>query len=235
MNETITDLSAIQASVSENAADELAESSQSLVAQFEQSMAVLEGQVAPEQTSEPSTSSDASVLEELADDMLAVTRRLLALEQANAQLYTRIEQADVRAYEMGRAISQQVDLLRRDLIGDKASLLARSLFNSIVSHIDAMVAMRDDLEHGKDRNDKHNKRLARQIEALELSLVTALQGLGYYQFKVSAGEPFNSTRMEALGFDTGAPGSVLRLIRHGFETKDSIMRRAGVVVAKVGT
>ena len=234
MNETIANLSDIQASVSGGAVDELGMESESLVARFEAALAEPSASL-PAESPAKAASANAGVLEELADDMLAVMRRLTALEQANAQLYTRLEEADMRAYEMGRVVSQQVDLLRRDLIGDKSSLLARSLFNSIVSHIDAMVAMREDLEQGKDRHDKHNKRLARQIEALELSLITALQGLGFHQFKASAGDRFNATRMEPLGFDAGPPGSVVRAIRHGFETKDGIMRRAGVIVAKAAS
>ncbi len=185
---------------------------------------------------EPSAAESPHVLEELADDMLEVLRRLRALEQGQTEIKERLAQVDARVFESTRAIAHEMDQQRRDLLAERKSLLARSLFNAVVAHVDGLRAMRAGLEDGKRHRDKQTNRMIRQLEAIELSLITALQGFGYREFRAEVGHPFTPTTMECVGYANGQPGVVVQAVRTGFLAPDGgVARPAGVLLTAPST
>jgi hypothetical protein len=76
------------------------------------------------------------------------------------------------------------------LFGERRSELARGLFNAAVNHPDALSAKRQILQEGKDRNDKNNKRMIKQPEAVEITLVTVLQEMGFHDFHAREGKKY---------------------------------------------
>lgn len=190
-----------------------------------------------------------TTVEEIAEDMLEVTRRLKAIEQAQAALASRLEQLDARIWEGVKANARETDTLRRELLGDRKSILARTLFNAIVSHVDSLRAFRQGLaQMGNMSYQSSMRRRGRrgsrpghggvssqaieQIKAVELSLITALQGLDFHEFHAQPGEPFSPDRMECLGYGTGVPGVVLKAVRPGYLSRDDVIRPAGVLIAR---
>ena len=180
----------------------------------------------------PANDVPGGLLGELVEDMMDVLKRLAGIEESLARLGLRIDQVDARVYETGRSLAAEVATLRRDLLGERRSVLARGLFNAVVGHLDSLRAMRQGLQEGKDRNDKNNKRMTKQLEAVEITLVTALQGMGFQEFHVRAGDPFSPVTMECLGYVKGEPRIVLRAVRSGFEAPEGIIRPAGVYIAE---
>jgi molecular chaperone GrpE (heat shock protein) len=75
----------------------------------------------------------------------------------------------------------------------------------------------------------------RQLTAVELSLKSAVQGLGFIEFKVASGEPFDPGRMECLGFEEGASGQVTSFCRPGYAIGNIVIRPAGVMIASPET
>jgi molecular chaperone GrpE (heat shock protein) len=180
----------------------------------------------------PALSNSGLLLAELVEDMTDVLKRLLGIEESLARLSLRIDQVEGRIYETGRAVMAELASQRRELVGERKSVLARGLFNAVVGHLDALRAIRQGLAEGKDRNDKPNKRMIKQIEAVEITLVTALQGMGFREFQVREGDPFSPTTMECLGYVKGEPLVVLRVLRPGFEAPEGVVRPAGVYIAE---
>lgn len=172
------------------------------------------------------------LLGELAEDMMDVLKRLAGIEEGLARLGLRIDQVDGRVYETGRSLAAELATQRRDLLGERRSVLARGLFNAVVGHLDSLRAMRQGLQDGKDRYDKNNKRMMKQLEAVEITLVTALQGMGFHEFHAREGDTFSPVTMECLGYVKGEQGIVLRAVRSGFEAPEGIARPAGVYIAE---
>jgi len=180
----------------------------------------------------PTLDASGGLLGELVEDMVDVLRRLQGIEESVGRLGARIDQVDARVYEGTRSLSAEVAAQRRDLIGDRKGLLARGLFNAVVGHLDSLRAIRWALQEGKERNDKHNKRMVKQIEAIEITLVTALQGMGFSEFVVRPGDTFSPTTMECLGYVKGESGIVLQAVRSGFAAQEGVARPAGVYIAE---
>ncbi len=178
----------------------------------------------------PSDPSNGALVE-LAEDMVDVLRRLQAIEAGIAALAAKVEQVDRRVQDANRSLASELAQQRRELLGDRKSVLARGMFNAVVAHLDNLRTMRARLAEGRDKKDKHNRLVVKQLEAIELTLLTAIQGLGFQEFHVTVGDPFTPSTMECLGYAAGEPGIVLRVLRPGFRSTEGVARPAAVMIA----
>lgn len=178
----------------------------------------------------PASNRSNGLLNELVQHMVDVVRRLQGIEEYVGQLGVRIDQVDARVYETGRSLAGELAAQRRELIGERKNVLARGLFNAVVGHLDSLRAMRAALLD--DRRDKNNKRMASLIEAVEITLLTALQGMGFSEFHTREGETFSPATMECLGYTKGEPGIVLKAVRSGFSAPEGVVRAAGVYIGE---
>lgn len=173
-----------------------------------------------------------NLLTEIVEDTVQILQRLQVVESGLAQLGASLERIDARLDTTTRAISGELSAQRRDLLGERKGLLARSLFNAIIAHLDGLRAMQQGLYDAKGRLDRGNQRTADQLNAIVTTLLTALQGMGFNEFHAKAGEPFSPASMECLGYAKGARGIVLRAVRSGFTATEGVVRPAGVYIAE---
>jgi molecular chaperone GrpE (heat shock protein) len=63
------------------------------------------------------------------------------------------------------------------------------------------------------------------------SLRRVLRTLGFEEFEVAEGEPFDPARMESLEYAEGEQGVVLSVIRPGYLANEVVVRPCGVRIA----
>src|SRR5262245_1717044 len=81
-------------------------------------------------------------LEELTEDMLHVMERLAGIDQAQAAVKARLEEVQRAVREMSLSHGRGLDALRRELVGERKALAARSAFDAVVSALDSSRRMR---------------------------------------------------------------------------------------------
>jgi hypothetical protein len=173
----------------------------------------------------PGAPAVAETLEELADDMLDLLRRVELIERMQAALVDRLDEV-ARAVREGTQLSWgQFEALRRDLLGDRRAQAALGAFRASLPAFDTFVALRDGLPPDTDSP------VRRQAVAAVDSLERYYRGLGIEPFQVRTGEPFDPERMECLGYAEGDVGVVLEVVRAGHRTAEAVVRPAGVVLA----
>ena len=91
--------------------------------------------------------------------------------------------------------------------------------------MESLRTMRDRL------TSKKEGKLRNQMDAALDRTVMLLQTLGFEEFQVGEGEPFNPEFMECVGYAEGTPGTVLSMRTSGYLTGGSVVRPAGVLVA----
>ncbi|HKQ91592.1 MAG TPA: nucleotide exchange factor GrpE [Blastocatellia bacterium] len=158
------------------------------------------------------------LLEEITEDMLEMLRRLKNVEE-------RLEQVEQLMRESSRSQAREIDALRRDLLGERKAINAMSVFNALIPTLESLRAMHTKLNHAKD------VRMRAQADAVIQAMSMALRGLGFVEFQVTKGEPFDPSRMECLGFVKGEQGIVLDAVRKGYMANETIVRPAGVLIA----
>ena len=167
-----------------------------------------------------------TIVEEVAEDMLELTRRLKAIESQQARLVDRIAALETSVLEGGRAKARDMAALRSVLADEQKGALSRGAFNAVSTVLDFVRSMKEGVDEVED------KRLVRQLQAIELSLKSAIQGLGFSEFGVASGDVFDPGRMECLGYEPGDSGRVTRFVRPGFAIGNIVIRPAGVMLAR---
>lgn len=164
-------------------------------------------------------------MEELADDMLALLKRVKTLEEQQTETLSRLELLRTSLVAAAESTARESDALRRELLGERKHLAMMSAFLAVAPGLERLQIMRGELDPAKDR------RTLDQLHAVVETLSTMLRGLGFTQFEAQANEPFDSTRMECVGFDRGEPNVVLKCVRAGFLAGQTVVRPAGVLIA----
>jgi molecular chaperone GrpE len=118
----------------------------------------------------------------------------------------------------------ELSSLRRDLLGDRRTQANRSAFDAIHPTIDHLYQVHDSLDESADG-------VRGEVSAALSSLKNVLRGLGYAEFAVEVGAPFDPARMECVEYAEGEPGVVLELVRPGYRADDVIVRPCGVRIA----
>ena len=162
-------------------------------------------------------------LEEIANDMLVLMRRLRDIEVSQQSLLTRLEQMQEGWSQSAGSIAREVDVLRRDIIGDSRHTAAISTFNELIPLIDRLRTMQQNLDA------KQDERMILQLNGVLESLLSCLRRMGCSEFQAQPGTPFDATRMECVGYVTdGVPDQVQAMVRPGFLCGQIVLRPASV-------
>ena len=175
-------------------------------------------EVANTATSPAAPVDNADQLDEIAEDMLDLLTRVRKIENGQLEMQSRLE-------HVARSQAMAVDALRNDLLGERKAFVGRSAFSAIMTAIDSFKTMSAGLDPTEDQ------RTIAQLTAVVSSLTTVVQSLGFFEFTVSEGEPFDPNRMECLGVEVGEPGVVLKVGRLGYATETTVVRPCGVFIA----
>jgi molecular chaperone GrpE len=91
----------------------------------------------------------------------------------------------------------------------------------------------DDLERALQHADGDDTPIVAGVRAVRDHALTVLAGLGYPRYE-DVGEPFDPSRHEALGTIESAapPGTIVAVARPGYGTTETVLRPAGVLVAR---
>ena len=91
----------------------------------------------------------------------------------------------------------------------------------------------DDLERALDHSDVDGAALLEGVRAVHDQAVALLTRLGFPRFD-DVGKPFDPHRHEAVGVvdDETAPGTVIGIVRPGYDGLGTVLRPAGVVVSR---
>lgn len=158
-------------------------------------------------------------LEELADDMLALMRRVRAIEETQQALLTRMDQVNDGWAQAARSIAREVDTLRRDVVGERSHAAASGVFNELIPMIENLRTMRHHL------SDDTDTRMISQLDGVLETLTSSLRRLGCQEFEAEIGSPFDPSRMEcAERLEDGEPWVVLKSSRPGYRFGDCVLR-----------
>jgi len=184
----------------------------------------------PAPSTEPAAAAGiASHLDELAEDMLDLLRRIRSIEAAQENVLERLEQLDKSVRDGAFQQAREVDALRRDILGEQKSLVSLGAFNALAPILDRFRLMRGAI------NPKKEKQSADQFDAAIEMLSQTVRSLGYLPFMPTVGESFDPHRMTCVAFQKGPQGVVLAVERPGFVTElGSVTRPAAVVLAAPG-
>jgi molecular chaperone GrpE (heat shock protein) len=164
-------------------------------------------------------------LEELADDMLSLLKRVKSLEELQGQVLGRIDHLQSTVERSSEVAAREADSLRRELLGQRKHIAQMSAFQAVVTGLERLQVMRGELDAHKD------SRMVGQLDAVLQTLGTMLRGLGFVEFRAEVQEPFDPTRMECLGYASGEPNVVLKCLRSGYRADQTVVRPAGVLIA----
>ena len=91
----------------------------------------------------------------------------------------------------------------------------------------------DDLERALDHSDIDGAAVLEGVRAVYDQAVALLARLGFPRFD-DVGKPFDPHRHEAVGVvdDETAPGTVIGIVRPGYDGPGTVLRPAGVVVSR---
>jgi molecular chaperone GrpE (heat shock protein) len=166
-------------------------------------------------------SDAASILPELADDMLEVLRRMQAIEETQQRLASQMAQVHGAVQGQSRDLSN----LRQEIGIELRVNAVAAVLRGVVPILNTLANARKGLHPKKD------DRFIKQIEALRVELDTVLNSLGCATFTPRIGEPFNPATMEVSGYAKGDRGIVLAIDRPGYFVANRVIRNAGVKIA----
>jgi molecular chaperone GrpE (heat shock protein) len=178
---------------------------------------------------EESLENNTKLVEEVAEDMLEVTRRLKHIETQQSLVLEHLTALENKIQEHSMTTAREVAALRGVVSGEQKGALTRGAFNAVVTSLDFVRSMKKGLENEVD------VRMIRQFEAIELSLESAIQGLGFLEIEVAPQDLFDPGRMECLGYEPGKSGLVTSFVRPGYAIGNIVIRPAGVLIANPDT
>jgi molecular chaperone GrpE (heat shock protein) len=164
-------------------------------------------------------------LEELADDMLTLMRRLRELEAGQQKLLERLDQFVEQQAASQRNTAREVDTLRRDLIGERRHLATTELIQELMPLIERMSAMRDHLDPERD------ERMRTQLGGVVDALGAGLRRLGGQEFFVDSGTAFDQFQMDTFDQWVGPDSVVEVTLKPGMRVGQIVLRRALVKLA----
>lgn len=162
-------------------------------------------------------------IEEIADDMLTLMRRVRQIEETQTQMATLVEQINAGLKQQSSSIAREVDALRRDVIGERQHAASTGLFNEMIPLLDRLETSRDHLDADEDA------RMRAQMDGVIGIVSASLRRLGCEEFEPVNGSAFDPSQMKCAGYlDDGEPGTVLDCVQHGYRVGETVLRPAGV-------
>lgn len=194
-------------------------------------MSEVVARISREEESRSRASADDSAaehLEELADDMLNLLRRMIKVEEGQQTILTLLAQQGTASAQSARTIAREVDTLRRDMVGDRKHIATTSVFNELIPLIDRFQTMCAHLDGEADL------RMRSQIEGVLDTLSACLRRLGCEEFAAASGSAFDPSRMQCEAYvDEGEPGHVAATVKPGYLFGEFVLRPATVTVTTV--
>ncbi len=184
----------------------------------------------PEATPSPGGPRDdaAEHLEELAEDMVALLRRMAGLEESLAGIGKLVGDVRLGVDDLRVSHARALDALRRDSIGDRRHTAAVGVLDAMIAWMDALAA------HGRRTGDDGPPEAAHQT-AVTLDLLAAmLRSMGFVSLEVVVGDPYDPARMQCVGHADGRPGVVLEVVGPGYASDGVVVRPARVLIADPG-
>jgi hypothetical protein len=166
------------------------------------------------------------LLEPLTDDLHHLMQRVHILEQGQTDLLARVEAVSQAIAENTRGTAVSLDRLHRELLGDRRVTVDRRVIAALAPAVDSLREMQASLPPGEESP------VSRQLIALISITTNALQRLGFTRFEPAVGDPFDPSRMEALGTADGPPGTVVGVLQCGYLYGQGVERPAGVLLAR---
>lgn len=165
------------------------------------------------------------VVDELADDMLEIMKRMAALDAKSDALGTAVAQLKQLVEDSSRIQALEIDKLKEVLVSDRKELIGRSTFNALRPAIESLGYLRETYENLADHREG-----GRQAQTILDLLNGITQMLGYQAFSATPGDIFNPQTMECVGDAEGRPGTVVKVERPGYRAGNILVRPCVVLV-----
>lgn len=178
------------------------------------------------ETTPPVLDSVAGYLEEIADDLLSLMRRMKDIEEAQNAVQMRLNQLQEGWAQTSRTISREVDTLRKDLLGERRHTALTGILGELLPLIDRLNTMRVHLDVEQD------SRMISQLVGVLDSLTNCLNRMGCEEFHITPGTAFDADRMQCSSDQVpGSPSVVGRMVQPGLRCGQLVLRRASVILA----
>lgn len=174
----------------------------------------------------PAAAQAATELDELADDLLQLLRRVQAVERRQEEALARLDQLGRAVQDGFQRMAAQQEALARESVGDRKALAVLGVINAALPALESLAAIRSALRPDAD------SAVARQVTAATDLLTRLVRQLGVTEFSPEPGKPFDPWSMECGGHADGPPGVVLGVIRPGYRAGDQVVLPAAVALAR---
>lgn len=154
-----------------------------------------------------------------------IMRKLVDIEENQLLLQEQLENLGKSLNDTRRGMAFQVSRMKDELIGERKIILEQTTFNTVVSQLDSLHYLEDALSPAED-----NRRFIQQLNGVAFCLTNILLGMGFKEFNVAEGMPFDPGKMKVLGPAEGKPGVVLKAVLPGYTFGDVVIRPAGVLI-----
>ena len=166
----------------------------------------------------------AAHLEELAEDMVALLRRMQSFEESLAATAARTERIESQVKEVTASNARALDGLRRDTVGDRRHLAAVGVLDAMIPWMDALTG------HARRCAGDGSPETAQYVHTTVELLSAMLRTLGFVALEVRAGDPFDPRCMQSVGYADGKPGTVVDVVGPGYTSDGAVIRPARVLV-----
>jgi molecular chaperone GrpE (heat shock protein) len=164
--------------------------------------------------------------DEIQEDLMHIIEKLSEFGNKLKIITSRIDKIEEITGNNYRNHQIEIDLLRRDLLGERKTFVYQSVIKSIIASVDSLYNRKRNLTPEKD------DLLLNQATGILDNLQNLLKSIGYESFIVNEGEIFSTENMECMGFDEGEENKVVHVERLGFKTEYHVMRPCGVIIGR---
>jgi molecular chaperone GrpE (heat shock protein) len=165
-------------------------------------------------------------IDEIQEDLMHIIEKLSEFGNKLKAINSRLDKIEEITGNNYRNHQIEIDLLRRDLLGERKTFVYQSVIKSIIAAVDSLYNRKRNLSPEKD------DLLLNQTTGILDNLQNLLKSIGYESFIVNEGEFFSTENMECVGFDEGEENKVIRVERLGFKTEYHVMRPCGVIIGR---
>ena len=170
--------------------------------------------------------NDVEMIEEMQEDLMNIIEKLSELGNIIKTIVSRLDKIEETSGLSYKNHQKEIDLLRRDLLGERKTFVYQTVINRIIAAVDSLYTRKMNLSPDGD------SLLLNQTSGILENLQNLLKSLGYESFTVDEGESFRSDKMECLGFDKGEEHKVVRIERLGYKSENNVMRPCGVIIGR---
>lgn len=164
--------------------------------------------------------------EEVIEDLTHLVEKVSEVDKLVKSFSARLDKIEETNSSNYSKHQKELDGIKSELLGDKKTLVYKSVFNNIVVTIDSLYTRKNNLSIENDS----------ALYSLTVSILDNLQNLlktfGFEYFIVQEKELFSPESMECLGFEKGEENKVIRIERLGYRSNNQVIRACGVILGK---